>query len=328
MTTAVHAQSNASPTVASIREAHTLTCGIDQSEAEYSMDDQHGARFAFDTDLCRAVAVAILGPKAQIAVKGYPDNQTALTALAHHEVDLVPTVSADFTDSAQPGIALTQPVLHDAQGFMVPRSAHITSPAQLSHKKVCFLDETELETSLRTYFADHHLNFVPFPFQEEGEMEAAFVTNNCTAMSSTLTRLAETRIEFATKAKDYDILPTTIAPDPLAMAYRADDPAFGRILTWTFNLLLNAEDRNVTRQTAATLSNTPDPTLRRLLGLTHELGAPLGLADDWPENVLAATGNFAEIYNRDLGSGSPMKLRRGQNALAKDGGLLQPLPLK
>ena len=317
-----------SATLQHIRQTHTLTCGLDQSEAEYSMDDQHGARVAFDTDLCRAVAAAVLGPRAQIAIKGYPDNLTALTALTRHEVDLVPSVSADFTDSTQPGVSLTQPVLYDAQGFMVPRTAHITNPSQLSNKKVCVLDETELATSLRIYFADHHLSFVPFPFQEEGEMEAAFVTSNCTAMSSTLTRLAATRIEFASKATDYDILPATIAPDPLAMAYRSDDVAFGRIVCWTFNVLLHAEERNVTQQTSTTLSSTQDPNLRRLLGLTHELGLPLGLADDWPANVLAATGNYAEIYRRVLGMDSPMKLPRGQNALARDGGLLQPLPLK
>jgi general L-amino acid transport system substrate-binding protein len=330
LTTPLCAQS----TLAHIRQSQTLTCGLDQSEAEYSLDDQHGARVAFDTDLCRAAAAAILGPNPRIAIKGYPDSQTVLAALARHEVDLVPTVSADFTNSTQPNFALTQPVLYDAQGLMVPRSAHITTPAQLAGKKICVLDGTELATNLRSWFAARSLDFIPYPFSEEGEMEAAFVTCNCSALSSTLTRLASTRVEFAAQAKDYEILPTTLAPDPLAMAYSSADPAFGRILTWTFNLLLSAEDRGLTRQNASTLAHSlaaqpaGDPSLRRLLGLTHELGTPLGLPANWPLNVLSTTGNYAEIYDRDLGVASPLLLPRGQNALSTHGGLLQPLPFK
>jgi general L-amino acid transport system substrate-binding protein len=285
------------------------------------MADAHGPRVAFDTELCHAVAVAILGPQAHVAIKGYPDNDTALDALRNHEVDLVASVSDDFSHSTLPAISLTQPVLLDAQGFLVLRSANIHQPEDLNNKKVCVLEDTEAEDVLRFYFAQHHLAFNPYPFQEEGEMEAAFVTGNCAALSGDLTRLANTRVAIGAQAKDYVILPATIAPDPLAAAYRTDDPTLGNILRATINLLLAAESAGVTQSNAATLaaSKDLDPIRRRLLGQTHELGNPLTLDESWPLHVLTATGNYAEIYNRTLGSNSPLHL-----ALPAP----QPLPLK
>ncbi|SEF50783.1 amino acid ABC transporter substrate-binding protein, PAAT family [Bryocella elongata] len=314
-----------------IRRRGTLLCGLNQSEAEYNPADQHGPRVAFDTDLCRAVAAAILGPQAHYAIKGYPDNDTALDALRAGEVDLVPSVSDDFTHATQPGILLTQPVLYDAIGILVPTAAHITTLAQLSSQRICYLAETETETQLHTYFDTHHLTLVPYPFSEQGEMEAAFSTHNCSALAGDLTRLATVRLSLGSHAPDYELLPETLAPDTLAMASRSgtsEDLQLRNILTWTLNLLIAAEEHNITRANLAAATKSQDPTLRRLLGLTRELGRPLGLDDAWPQHVIEATGNYGELYDRDLGPNSPLKLPRGQNALARNGGLLQSLPLQ
>jgi general L-amino acid transport system substrate-binding protein len=306
-----------SPTVESIRKAGALTCGIDQSEAEYSIADQHGPRVAFDQDLCRAVAAAILGANPRLIFKGYPDNDTALAALRAHEVDLVPTVSDDFTHATAPGITLTRPVLIDAQGFLVLRAAGIPKPEDLAGKKICFITGSETELNLHAWFDRHNLTFLPFPFQEEGEMEAAFVTNNCAALSGDLTRLANTRVAFASRAGEYTLLPETIALDPLAMASRAGDPVFANILNATLGVLLMAEELGVTQAQIQALAAAKDPAIRRLLGQSHELATPLGLDQLWPSNVLAATGNFAEIYTRTLGEKSPLKLPRGLNSPLK-----------
>ncbi len=309
-----------SPTITAIRKANALTCGINQSEAEYNITDQHGPRVAFDQDLCRAVAAAILGPHARTAVRGFPDNDTALAALRAHEVDLIPTISDDFTHATAPGITLSRPVLIDAQGFLVLKSSGITKPEDLVHNKICFLTGTEAELHLHTWFDRQNLAILPFPFQEEGEMEAAFVTNNCAALSGDLTRLANTRVAFASRAREYAILPQAIALDPLAMASRSDDLTFTNLLNATISILLEAEE----------LAGTPksDPQMQRLLGQSHELSTPFGLAPDWPANVLATTGSYAEIYTRTLGEASPLKLPRGLNALWNHGGLLYPTPLQ
>jgi general L-amino acid transport system substrate-binding protein len=304
---AAHAQS---PTVAAIRKAGFLICGIDQSEPEYSMTDEHGSRVAFDRDLCEAVAVAIFGEPHRSQIKGFPDEDTALTALHGGEVDVVPTVSDDFTHGTLPGIRLSRPILFDWKGFLV---RHGLQARQLSGRRVCFLTETETEVSLRAWFAARHLDFVPFPFQEEGEMDAAFVTGNCAAIAGDATRLANTRAAFGRQASGYAILREVLEPDPLASAVRSDDEAFGNIVDWTYELLLLAEEQRVTAASVSRLKPGVDPRKDQLLDAAHALGGPLGLHDLWTVPVLRHVGNYGEIYRRNLGQ--PLDLPRLPNGL-------------
>ena len=318
----------ASPTVDSIRENGVLSCGIDQSEAEFSTTDEHGSRVDFDRDICNAVAAAILGKPYRVIIKGYPDEDTALKSLRAHEVDMVASVSDDFTHSTSAGVRLSHPVLFDWETFMVPRSSLLKRGSQLAGKKICFLSETEAEVNLRSWFKRRRLNFVPFPFQEEGEMEAALVTGNCSALFGDATRLANTRVAMNRAAQDYVILPNRVALDPLAAGYRNDDQEFGNVIDWTIEILLLAEERGVMKQNPGNPHTSCDPATMRLLDRTHTLGRPVNLDDHWTERVIEAVGNYGEIFQRDVGQDSPLKLPRGQNALGIHRGLMQGLPLK
>lgn len=327
-----------------IRQTKLLRCGINQETPEYSSSDDHGPREAFDTDICKAVATAILGPNARIGVTEYPDDAAAMEALVNGKVDLLPTLTLDLTHSAMSGITFSPPLLYDGVGLLVPIAAHISHVGDLSNKKICFLAETEVEVALRAWFesqpTQEHLKFLPFPFQEEGEMEAAFVTGNCTALAGDLTRLASTRVAFGPLAGRYALLPELISKDPLAAASRADDPAFAAIVRWTIEVLIQAEESGLTqhniaaklllssRSAAGSASLPPDPTIQILIGQTREIGAHLGLDNAWAAHVIAAVGNYGEIYDRDLGDQSPLKLPRALNRLYTQGGLMYALPLK
>jgi len=191
-----------------------------------------------------------------------------------------------------------------------------------------------VEESVRTWFAYEHLEFVPFPFQEEGEMEAAFATGNCGALAGDRTRLAETRALLAEHGKSTRLLPETISKDPLAAAVRDDDPQWAAIVNWVMEALVQAEESGLTRANVSSMhagaarSKGSDPTLWFLLGESHQVGSGLGLEDDWVAQVIEETGNYGEIYERDLGSGSVLKLPRGENALREHGGLMMALPPK
>jgi general L-amino acid transport system substrate-binding protein len=311
-----------------IRQTKTLRCGINQETPEYSTSDDHGARQAFDADLCRAVAIAILGPNSRTVLTPYPDDITSMAALTNGKVDLLPTLTLDLKHSANAAFTFSPPLLYDGVGFLVPTAANLTHPADLGDKKVCFLAETEVEVALRAWFAKQHLKFLPFPFQEEGEMEAAFVTGNCTALAGDLTRLANTRLAFGPLAARYMLLPEQISQDPLAAASRSEDPAFANIIRWVIEALLNAEASGLTQHNLAAAQTSPDPTIQILTGQTHEIDQLLSLDNAWAVHVLAAVGNYAEIYDRDLGEQSPLKLPRALNRLDTQGGLLVPLPLK
>ena len=310
-----------------IRQTNTLRCATNLETPEYSTSDDHGARAAFDADICRAVAVAILGPDARTTVTSYPDDVATAAALRANEVDLIPTQTIDFTHASESAVTFTPPILFDGVGFLVPIAAHLTHARQLTGKKICFLAETQVEVALRTWFAQQRLRFVPFPFQEEGEMEAAFVTGNCAALAGDLTRLANIRLGFGPLATRYALLPEQISQDPLAAASRSDDPAFANIVRWTIDVLLRAEQSGLTQHTIAAARASSDPTVRFLTGQTGEIGSRLGLDNSWACNVIAAAGSYSEIFDRDLGADSPLKLPRGLNRIYTRG-LLYALPLK
>jgi general L-amino acid transport system substrate-binding protein len=353
-------------TLAHIRQTKTLRCGINIETPEYSTTDDHGPRQAFDAGLCRAVAVAILGPEARVAVTTYPDDVAAMAALRADAVDLLPTLTLDLTHASAPDLAFSPPILYDGVGLLVPLSARLTRASQLANKKICFLAETEVEVALRAWFLQQHMKFLPFPFQEEGEMEAAFVTGNCSALAGDRTRLVTTRLAFGPLAARYALLPDQLSDDPLAAASRANDPAFAAIVRWTLEVLLQAEAHGLTQQnilsssrsdpslsshtsalsssrsaplvssrsaaegsaSLTTSSANSDPIVAILTGQTREIGSRLGLDNAWATRVISAVGNYGQLYNRTLGPQSPLDLPRAQNRLATHGGLLFPIPMK
>jgi len=314
---------HAASTLETVRAAGVLRCGIDIEEAEYSTSDDHGNREAFDGDLCRAVAVAVLGPGARVVVTRYPDDKTSMHGLTGGDVEMVATLTDDFSHSANTGIQFTRPVLWDGAGFLVMGNAPAMRARQLSGKKICFLAETGVEESVRAWFAHEHLSFVPFPFQEEGEMDAAFTTGNCGALAEDRTRLVETQTRMAEHSRRTTLLPETVSKDPLAAATRDNDAQWAAIVSWVMEALVQAEESGVTRANVETLRTHDDPVLRHLLGASHEIGSALGLSNDWVVRVIEATGNYGEIYARDL-SGLP----RGENNLRERGGLMVALPPK
>lgn len=320
--------------LARVRAAGVLTCGIDQEEPEYSTSDDHGSREAFDADLCRAVAVAVLGERARVQVVEYPDDRSSMAGLRAGSVEMVPTMSDDFTHSVGTGLEFTRPVLWDGVGLLVLGEAPAIQARQLSGKKICFIAETSVEESVRSWFAREHLDYVPFPFQEEGEMEAAFATGNCGALAGDRTRLAGAAELLAQHGKPTRLLAAVISKDPLAAAVREGDPQWAEIVNWVMEALIQAEESGLTQANVrevgarAAKGDGTDAETRFLLGGSQQIGSALGLQNDWVMRMVAAAGNYGEIYERDLGSGSALKLPRGENRLYRDGGLMMALPPK
>ena len=165
-------------------------------------------------------------------------------------------------------------------------------------------------------------------------MEAAFATGNCGALAGDRTRLAGTGELMAQHGKPTRLLPERISKDPLAAAVRDGDPQWAKIVNWVMEALIQAEESGVTRANVEAMRSRTaeakggDPVLWFLLGGSHQIGGEFGLDDDWVVRVMEATGNYGEIYERDLGSGSALKLPRGENRLFEQGGLMTALPPK
>ena len=315
-------------TLKQIRSNGKLRCAVDFEQVEYSTEDAHGNHSLFDLELCKAVAVASLGPAAKFDVIPFRDESDALKGLKAGEADVLATASLNYMNLVSSHLAFTSPVFFDRQGFLVNHAAGIHSAQDLRGRKVCFIGGTELEIQLTGFMERSHINFLPFSFQEEGEMEAAFITGNCAAITADISQLAFERIAFKTVPTSFDILPDTIAEDPLAIAYRPEDQQWSMLLSTVVSSLLQAEASGITQANVLSFRNSTDPVIQRLLGTTHGYGQYLGLPDSWLVPVLQAVGNYGELFDRTLGDRSVMKLQRGPNNLASNGGLMSPTPIR
>jgi len=322
------AKGQAGATLERIKASGTLPCGMNTELPEYSTQDAHGNHSAFDQDICKAVAVAALGTNAKFTIVPFSDEQDALRALKSGEIALLATGSPNFVNSTSAGLGFARPIFYDYQGFLVNKTMGINSPKDLAGKKICFLGGTEIEIQLQGYMQRENIKWLPFSFQEEGEMEAAFVTRNCAAISADVSQLAYERIAFKAMAKNFEILPEVIAKDPLAPTYRLDDPQWASIVNWTVEALIQAEESGVTQANVAEMKKSDDPVIRRLLGVQRGYGQFIGLDDAWAARVIEAVGNYGEMFERDLGSGSVMKLARGPNKLWTQGGIMYALPIR
>jgi general L-amino acid transport system substrate-binding protein len=316
------------PTLSKVRAAGTLACGVMDVPPERNKEDLHSGLGALDRAICKAIAVAALGAAARVDFTAYPGELPALYGLQRGAVNVLVGVTPGPTAAWAHKLRFGPPVFYDAQGVMVDRAKGIVSLAGLAGRLVCTIDGTETQVVLEAAMRARGISYHPFPFQEEGEMDAALVVGYCEAVSADLSRLAEKRANFHGRTADFVLLPETLTLDPVAPAYRDGDPQWSAIVDWTVYALVQAEASGITSANVGAKRTDPDPAVQRLLGMDFAAGRALGLDRDWAARVIAAVGNYGEIYARTAGKNSPLRLSRGLNALWTKGGLMYPLPFR
>lgn len=317
----------AGPTLAAVRAAGVLTCAANSVEADYIKTDTHGPLTRLAEAVCRAVAAAVLGDPSRARFLVFPDDDQALRAVHDGRAALFFGATPDITNETSYGVAFGPIVLHDGEGFLVNRRSGIRTIADLNGKLVCFISETEMEAVLPR-LRRAAPGFRLFPFEEMGEMEAALSAGRCAAIAADLTSLAASRTGFHGQIPDFVLLPQTISNDPIAPAFRQGDPQWAQVVTWTINALTLAEENGVTRANVDTIDDHGDVELRRLLGRQDGLGRRIGLTDAFARNAVRAVGNYGEMFVGTVGTGSPLKLPRGEDRLARDGGVREGRPMR
>ena len=310
----------ANDTLAAIETRHQLHCGAITAAEDYSMSSTHGDLSPFGADLCRAIAAAVLGNGEALTVVGYPDDAHGLRALRNGDVDVLFGVTPDAASALPYGVAFAPTAFFDGQGFMVRRDSGITRPDQLSHKLLCFITGTSQEARMKDWGEANGVAFWAHDFQERGEMDTALETGNCAAITDDVTALAQMRAGFTKPWREFEILPQIIAVDAWAPALRAGEVRLAAAVTDVMAALVQGEVLGITAATA----QAPHKGADMLLGATPGIRATLGLPDGWARRAIAAGGNYAEIFDRDLGQGSTLKLDRGIDALWSSGGMLAP----
>jgi general L-amino acid transport system substrate-binding protein len=319
----------ASPTLDKVRAAHALNCGVVVAPEDWTKTDLHGPLAPLGTEICKAVAVAVLGAEAKVVLKPYQSELEAEAGLQKGETDLIVGVTPDATAMWHWNISFGPPVFYDGLGFLVRKDAKIGAMRDLAGFKVCFIEGTDNEKILLARTIARGIAIVPLPFQEEGEMDDALAVRHCDAISAYLSRLAEERTSYPKQIGNDMILPYVLTLAPAAPAYRQGDAQWGMIIDWTIYALIQAEASGVTRANVASERASEDPVVQRLLGVDWATSRALGLpAHDWAAQVITVVGNYGEIYNRTVGPDSSLKLPRGLNALWTQGGLMRPLPVQ
>lgn len=323
------AEASAGPVLDAVRKRGQLLCGVSTGVAGFSAPDSKGRWHGLDVDVCRAVAAAVLRDPEK--VRFVPLNaQQRFVGLQGGQVDLLSrNTSWTLSRDASLGFHFTTVTYFDGQGFLVPRRFKVQRATDLKGAQVCVQAGTTTERNLADFSRQHQLNIKPVVFESYEAAFKALFSGRCQAYTADASALASVRNREAPKPDDYLILPDLISKEPLGPMVRRGDDEWTAIVKWTVFALIEAEELGITRAKAAELAaRSSDPAVQRLLGKGEDLGRHLGLDAQWAMRAIQAVGHYGEVFERNVGGQSPLKLERGLNRLWRDGGLLYPPPFR
>jgi general L-amino acid transport system substrate-binding protein len=318
----------AGKTLDAIKARDTVACGVNIGLAGFSAADSKGEWSGLDVDICRAVAAATLGDPTK--VKFVPLNaQQRFTALQSGEIDML-SRNTTFTMSrdASLGLHATGVTYYDGQGFMVPTRTKMKSAMQLKNQTVCVQSGTTTEKNLTDFSKANNLNIKPVVFEDFAASVAAYFAGRCISYTTDASGLASIRNKEASNPKDHVILPELISKEPLGPMVRRGDDEWFAIVKWTIHGLLEAEELGITKANVEQMKGNDSPAIGRILGSKDDTGKLVGLNAAWMANAIAATGNYGEIFERNVGPNSPLGLPRGTNNLWNKGGLMYGYPIR
>ena len=319
----------AGKTIDAIKARGQLICGVNPSLPGFSAADSQGVWAGLDVDVCKAVAATVLGDASKI--KWVPLNASQRFAvLQSGEIDILSrNTTWTLTRDASLGLHFTGTTYYDGQGFMVPTKGKIKSAKQLKGATVCVQSGTTTEKNLSDYSKANGLAIKPVVFDTQEATNKAYFAGRCQAYTTDASGLASVRNKEAGNPDDHLILPDLISKEPLGPSVRRGDDEFFAIVKWVVYALIEAEEYGITQANVDQMkADSKDPVVQRILGTSEDTGKLLGLDKDWAYRAIKATGNYGEIFERNVGPKSALKLPRGVNNLWSKGGLVYAPPVR
>lgn len=305
-----------------------VQCGVNGAGLQgFGAPDDKGDWKGLDVDMCRAVAAAVFGDATK--VKFTPLNaKERFTALQSKEVDMLARNSTwTMSRDTQLGIQFTGVNYYDGQGFMAKKSLGVSSAKELNGASICVQSGTTTELNLADWFKANGLTFNPVVFEKQEEADAAYDSGRCDAYTTDASGLYSIRLKL-TNPDDHVVLPEIISKEPLGPAVRQGDDQWAMIVKWSLYAMVTAEEFGVTQANVDEMKSSENPEIKRLLGLDGNFGEKIGIGADWAFNIVKAVGNYGEVFDRNVGAGSPLKIERGLNALWSKGGLQYAPPIR
>ena len=314
-------------TLNAVKERGTLNCGVSQGLLGFSSIDDKNVWTGFDVDICRAVAAAIFGDPGKVTF--VPLDATArFTALKSNEIDVLSRNSTwTMSRESSLGLMFAGVAYYDGQGFLLRRDAGIDTALQLGGKTVCTQIGTTSELNLSDDFRANDMVLKVVALGTAEESLKAYSDRKCDVLTSDVSQLYAERLKL-NEPDSHIILPEVISKEPLGPAVRQGDDQWFNLIKWTLYSLINAEELGVKSATIEDALKSSNPNIRRLVGTEGEFGEQLGLPKDWAARAVRAVGNYGEIYERNVGTGSRLSIPRGLNALWTQGGIQYAPPIR
>ncbi|PZQ81254.1 MAG: amino acid ABC transporter substrate-bindnig protein [Ancylobacter novellus] len=314
-------------TLADVKARGTLKCGVNQGLLGFSAKDDKGQWTGFDVDLCRAVASAVLGDASKVDYVPL-SAEARFPALQKGEIDLL-SRNSTWTLGREAELKLQFPGVsyYDGQGFLVPVAKKVDSALELTNSKVCVQAGTTSVLNARDYSSQNNLSLELVELPGVDEVVKGYADGRCDVITTDVSQLYALRLKLA-KPADHIVLPDVISKEPLGPVVRQGDDAWLNVVKWSLFALINAEEMGISQATLDQALKSEKPDVKRFVGTEGSYGAQLGLGKDWAVLIVKNVGNYGEVFERNVGSGSKLGIPRGINQLWSTGGIQYAPPIR
>lgn len=320
---ATAAVASSGATLKAVKDRGVLNCGVSTGVQTGMSTLDSAAKWAgFEVDFCRALAAGVLGDSEKI--KFVPlEIKTAFTTLQSGGIDvLARTATHTFIRDIDLNVEWAGVYLYDSQGFLAKKSLGVKSAKELDGASICVSGGSNYELNLADFFRKNNIKFTPVTANSRDQNEKNLAAGRCDVYANVLSALAGAVSKLG-NPNDWVVLPELISMEPIGPVVRKDDPRFRDIVSWTLNALIAAEELGITQANVEEMKkSSTSPEVQRLLGANGDFGTKLGIGNDWAFNAIKAVGNYGEMFARNLGDKSPIKLERGLNNLWNNKGLM------
>ncbi|MEJ0076900.1 MAG: amino acid ABC transporter substrate-binding protein [Alphaproteobacteria bacterium] len=316
-----------SQTLKAVKERGAVSCGVSQGVIGFSAQSEEKAWTGIDADFCRALAAAIFDDTSKVEFVPLSADER-FQALQAKTIDVLSRNSTwTMARETELGLLFAGVNFYDGQGFLVRHARNMTSALELTGSKICVQSGTTTELNLRDYFAANGMRYEAMPAATLEEALAAYIAGRCDVLTADASALHGERLKTPQPA-DHDILPEIISKEPLGPAVRQDDVQWFNIVKWVNFAMLDAEELGVSSETIDAALTSANPEMKRLVGVEGNFGEQLGLTRDWAVRIIRRVGNYAEVYDRNIGVKSKLGIPRGINQLWTSGGILYAPPIR
>jgi general L-amino acid transport system substrate-binding protein len=314
-------------TLSETQKSGVLKCGIDGGLPGFSEVVSGGEYKGIDVDGCKAVAAAVLGDASKVKYVSL-NAKERLAALQSGEIDiLVRNTTWTQTRDTSLGLNFAGVNYYDGQGFMVKKSLGVKSAKELDGASVCLQTGTTTELNVADYFRANGMKYKLVAYDTNDQVVAGYDSGRCDILTSDASQLYGLRTKLKNPSENI-VLPQIISKEPLGPVVRQGDDKWFNIVKWSFFAMVAAEEKGITSKNVDTMLKSNDPETKRILGAEGQMGENLGLKKDWAYQIVKQVGNYGEVFERNIGTNTPLKIERGLNALWTNGGLQYSPPFR